>query len=269
MKKNILISFSVFLICILEVSNVISYTNGAPDGFTGSPFDDQTCATYCHHGAPETPFPGIITSNIPSSGYIPGTTYTISANLVKPGHSKFGFQISPMDDHGNVLGSMIELTSETQITGMGTYITHSQSGTTGLGSKSWSFDWVAPEGGTGDITFYGAFNVTNNNGSNNGDSIFTSTYTISEDITVGIELVNSENEINIYPNPANNFIYVSIPEAADEINVNIYSISGNISFCLKGSNSGIFQLPETIVSGVYYIYVDAAEKKYSRKLIVL
>ncbi|MCG3165335.1 MAG: hypothetical protein POELPBGB_01098 [Bacteroidia bacterium] len=270
MKKLLFVTILFIAVSVFEARRSISYTSGAPDGFTGSPFDDQTCATYCHHGIPETPLLGVMSSNIPLSGYIPGTTYTISANLVKPGHTKFGFQISPMDDHGNVLGSMIELTGETQITGMGTYITHTQSGTTGIGSKSWSFDWVAPEGGTGDVTFYGAFNVSNNNGSNNGDSIFTSTYTIPEDITVGIELVDRSNEIIVYPNPMKDFFTVSFSETESKISASIFSVNGSVVYNLQtAEGTKTYQLPETISPGIYYLRFSAGSKIYSKKIMVL
>ena len=41
-------------------------------------------------------------------------------------------------------------------------ITHTSSGISTTGdSNSWSFDWTAPASGTGDVTFYGAFNAAN------------------------------------------------------------------------------------------------------------
>lgn len=271
LRKKIILLLLAIIVGAFVVSDVTSYTSGAPDGFTGSPFDDQTCATYCHHGNAETPLDGILSSDIPPTGYVPGNTYTILANIVRPGHSKFGFQVSPMDDHGNVLGTMVQLTNETQITGMGTYITHSQSGTTGIDSKSWNFEWIAPEAGTGSVTFYGAFNATNNNSSNNGDSIFTTTYTVQEDITVGVASIQSLNDIVVYPNPAKDFITINTPALAKQITVRMYNIEGGEADIIYsgGSSSGLIPLPKHITPGIYFISVTIAEKTFAKKIIVL
>ncbi|MBC7412670.1 MAG: T9SS type A sorting domain-containing protein, partial [Bacteroidia bacterium] len=46
------------------------------------------------------------------------------------------------------------------------------------GTKSWSFDWTAPATNIGSVTFYGAFNGSNNNGSSTGDIIYTTTLVV-------------------------------------------------------------------------------------------
>lgn len=271
MKKYLLIPIIFLAVFFSEINRVVSYSSGAPAGFTGSPFDGQTCATYCHYGTPEIPQPGIISSNIPPSGYIPGNTYTITASIVKPGHTKFGFQISPMDNEGNVLGSMNEVSSETQIIGMGTYITHSGSGNTGSGSRTWSFDWDAPTTGTGDVTFYGAFNASNNNSSNDGDSIFTSTLTVAEDLTVGLNWVENNNELLIFPNPVSEYFTISLHEIAEQQSmVKLFDAEGKLSYTFnttEGSNT--YKLPENTATGIYYLQVNSGEKTFSKKIIVL
>jgi hypothetical protein len=46
---------------------------------------------------------------------------------------------------------------ETRIIENGKYINQIKGGVDGNGSKSWSFDWVAPMKGSGDVIFYGSF----------------------------------------------------------------------------------------------------------------
>lgn len=156
-----------------------SSTGGAPSGFSGAPNDGLTCRA-CHSGPAETVKAGWISSDVPANGYIPGTTYTITATATGAGHLKFGFEISPQNLNGNLLGTLISTSSQTQIIGSGVYITQTSAGTTGSGSKTWTFDWIAPVEGTGTVNFYGAFNVTNSNNGTSGDTIYTSTLTITE-----------------------------------------------------------------------------------------
>jgi hypothetical protein len=147
----VIISFTFFSI------SSMTYPTGAPAGHTGSPSDKVTC-TQCHHGIAITKA-GCIKSNVDSSGYKPGTTYTISLTSVGLATSdKFGFQVSPQNASGKLLGKIVVTDAdETQIIGKGKYITHTHDGINSIGSKSWKFNWIAPEAGTGDVTFYGAF----------------------------------------------------------------------------------------------------------------
>ncbi len=188
-RKILTLSFLVTLISIFIGSiynNGHSNSSGAPSGFTGSPGDGgNTCAiSGCHSGIAVGIKSNVFTSNIPTDGYVPGTTYTITATAQSSTSiSTFGFQISPQTSSGTLVGTMIATSLETKLTGTGKYLTHTSSGITGInGIKSWSFNWVAPAAGTGNVTFYGVFNHANGNGGTSGDSIFTSTYTIIEKV---------------------------------------------------------------------------------------
>ena len=191
MKTNykipvVLFFVAVALIFIDALNNpTISNNAGAPAGRTGSPGDGGlTCAiSGCHLPGP-TPatMAGWITSNIPGTGYVPGSTYTITATATRPGHVEFGFEISPQNNAGTLLGTLVVTNStETQLVGANKYITHKLAGTSGpSGTKTWNFNWTAPVAGTGTVTFYGAFNVTNSNNNSSGDTIYKSTLVVSE-----------------------------------------------------------------------------------------
>ncbi len=172
--------FTVYLIFsdVLN-NNVSSHTAGAPASRTGSPGDGNQSCTSCHGGSAAVQS-GWITSDVPASGYVPGTVYTITSTATGGGHVKFGFEVSPQNVSGILLGTLINTSSETQLIGSNKYITHTSSGTSGSGSKTWTFNWTAPASGTGDVTFYGAFLVTNNDNSSGGDATNTSTLVVSE-----------------------------------------------------------------------------------------
>ena len=83
-----------------------SNATGAPSGNTGSPADAHTCArSGCHPGT-ATNINSIITSDVPPTGYIHGTTYTITATVSDPNLVKFGFEISPQSISGTLLGTL-------------------------------------------------------------------------------------------------------------------------------------------------------------------
>src|SRR6185295_20076410 len=111
MKKYLLLLVFVMICSFIfeqATQNVYGNQNGALPGYTGSPFDTKTCSNgpTCHGGAP-TPLTGLITSNIPVSGYLADSTYTVTATVSSANVVRFGFEISPQDPAGNLLGTII------------------------------------------------------------------------------------------------------------------------------------------------------------------
>ncbi len=156
-KSMFLLSFLMMIGIVFFSVQALTFPEGAPVGVTGSPADGKNC-TKCHEGFSATK-DGWIKSNIDSSGYIPGKTYTITVNSIGLNSTKkFGFEISPQDKVGKLLGKLIVTNeTETQLIGKGKYITHKEDGISATGSKTWKFNWQAPVAGTGDVIFYGAF----------------------------------------------------------------------------------------------------------------
>lgn len=176
------ITFIAILCLILGLTfNLSSSPDGAPSGYANDKATNfRTCATSgCHSGTAVFTDTSIakITSNIPSTGYVPGATYTFTATINKPTYVRFGFQASPQDSLGNYKGTMIVTNStKTKITGT-KYITHTQSGNN---QSSWSWNWIAPAIGTGQVKMSGALMAANNNGGTSGDSVYKVSTTITE-----------------------------------------------------------------------------------------
>lgn len=132
-------------------------TDGSPVSQTGSPADGNDCSS-CHKAKAKY-VEGLIAGNIPAEGYTPGKTYTITTTLKGNAKSnRFGFQISPQNAKGKLMGKLIATnTSETKVIGGGKYINQIKMGVDGKGSKTWSFNWIAPANGSGVVTLYGSF----------------------------------------------------------------------------------------------------------------
>ena len=127
------------------------YPTGAPAGKTGSPGDGSSC-TSCH-GQAATTTAGLITSTIPVTGYVPGQTYQITAVATLGSSGKYGFEVSSQNASGTQLGTLVAGTGS-KLVGGSKYVTHSSASTS---VKTWTFGWIAPAAGTGEVTFYGAF----------------------------------------------------------------------------------------------------------------
>ena len=150
---------------------IYSSPDGAPSGVANDPSSGSANCTSCHSGTATTPAISVanISTNIPTAGYTPGTTYTITATINYAGRTRFGFEISPQNTAGTYKGNIIITnSSQTKITGT-KYITQTSGGNSGTGTKTWTFNWVAPVAGTGTVTFYGSMLAANNNGGTSGD----------------------------------------------------------------------------------------------------
>jgi hypothetical protein len=202
-------------------------SNGGPIGYTGSPSNAKTCGTNggCHNTGTAPFLAGIISSNIPSSGYIPGQTYIFTVNQNVPGSpisSKVGFSISPQNATGALLGSLIAGTG-TKLNGSGVYVTH-----TGalMNATNRSFSWVAPSVAVDSVIFYGAVNYTNGLGNSSGDTVRTTTYIAKRDLINSIgEVNNSFKNINVYS--LDNTIVVQLEsENSNKVSIQVMDVSG-------------------------------------------
>ena len=273
---SVLLAITGILLTYNTSSNEVhGSSSGSPAARTGSPGDGgQTCKT-CHSGPAATAVPGLITSTIPSSGYVPGTTYQVTASIGGLGHSKFGFQVSPQNAAGALLGTLVNTSTQTQLVGTGKYVTHTTTGNQGVGGfKSWTFDWIAPNVGTGAVTFYGAFNVTNANSQSSGDTIYTSTLSVNES-TVGIEsLVSLSESVKVYPTLVSEFCNYSLSiKNPSEVDVQLYDASGKLLQKIISNeklNSETKKLVDcsSLPSGFYFIHTLVNGQKDVRKIIV-
>jgi hypothetical protein len=93
---------------------------------------------------------------------------------------RWGFQLTALDTTNNRAGTLQSLSGLTQVLDGGPggnrqYIEHNSLGTFQGQTlqASWTFSWVAPSSNVGAITFYAAGNQANNNGTESGDQIYT------------------------------------------------------------------------------------------------
>ena len=99
MKKLLsFLAFTFFLAIVFYPEKTVSMLTGSPGGKTGSPMDNSDC-TSCHNVMGTIVTTTNITSDIPSSGYIPGNIYTITATF--PAFDARGFEITCEENLNN------------------------------------------------------------------------------------------------------------------------------------------------------------------------
>ena len=156
-KELVLISGSLMM-TLFFVSATLRF-GGSPGAKTGSPGDNSDNCTFCHLDNDVIAKSNLISSNIPNSGYVPGTTYTITINASHSGSKRFGFEITAERNSFEKIGTFKLINDElTQFTNDSSAVTHTFKGTIANDSISWKFNWLAPEAGFGDVTFYLAVN---------------------------------------------------------------------------------------------------------------
>jgi hypothetical protein len=275
-KKVLLLSAALIcgVVAFVGIQPAISNTSGSPVGRTGAPGDNNgaTC-TGCHSGAPSN-LQGIITHNIPSSGYAPGFTYQITATFAAANSTKYGFQASPQDGLGNQRGNFTATNAtETQIQSSGKYITHRTAGTAAPNNtKTWTWNWTAPATASGPVTIYGAFNATNSMSNSSGDQVtLTNTGPIQPDLSSVTEAPELA-ALQIYPVPAQTEIMVNAGRGFAATTLTLIGIDGRrvkeISldeFTASGVTIDISTLPQ----GVYFLYFETEGKTAVRRFMKL
>ena len=175
----LVVSVAALLTAKNTVGNVQAFAEGPNAGVTGAP-GELTCAmSGCHSGAPNTG-PGLLEIEAPTF-YRPGQTYEVTVRHVTSDVSRrrWGFQLTALDGTNNRAGSLENTSALTQVIeggpdGTRQYIEHSFLGTFQGQSlpPSWTFNWIAPSSNIGPVTFYAAGNQANNNGTESGDQIY-------------------------------------------------------------------------------------------------
>lgn len=278
MKKTLLtlgVMGAIAFALVLDTTSTFSNPSGAPAGCSSSPSDGATCATSGCHSGTASAKDGMITSDIPTTGYVPGSTYAITISITQSGIQTWGFQCSPQNTSGVRLGTLaITNSTQTKLVGSNTYVTHKSGGISGSGSKTWSFNWTAPTAGTGTVPFYASVMAANSNGGTSGDQVYFDTYTVNEDLSAGVAKTAEAVKFSVFPNPVEgNSMNISFAsKAGDSSKVSIMNLSGaivhttNYSASVTGDQQVNVNV-EDLAKGVYLIQVETPAGTAANRII--
>ena len=267
MKRTLFLIVSILLILlVLPYPQIINgKENGSPGGKTNSPVDVENC-TDCHNGSINTG-PGniLISSDIPTLGYVPGETYSITTNITESGCNTFGFELTAEGGTGfspKIGDWTVTNSSTTKKVNLDGAVTHKSAGISGFNNKTWSVNWTAPvQVGEGTINFYAAGIAANGNGNNSGDNVYTTQYTVDEQQSAYVN--NHSNIFNIAY--SNNTITISCNTKLNKLM--IYNIDGKLIIHDYHDNIPMDINTSNFAKGIYMIRAtDVLNNKYSNKI---
>lgn len=255
-------------------------SGGGQAGYTGAP-GDATCVQ-CHTGSTldgttENQFTLRNQLFTPVTEYLPGESYTAELVLASD-PSKKGFSATAFDGTNSMAGNFTEIfTGGTQDFSVGgkDYVSHTSTSNTSA-QTTWQWIWDAPATNVGDVTFYIASNVTNNNGNTSGDQIYLSTHTITVDPIAGV----SQNEIEASSfeagySPSSHTVIVDFNSlTSDDMYFNMLDLNGKSVFtydlddAMIGDNHELISLPQSLKNGIYVVHFFVGNKAMSANVMV-
>lgn len=252
------------------------FSSGGQSGLTGAP-GEANC-TQCHSGstlAGDTQNTlTVLSGTTPVSEYVPGDTYSVTIALTSSG-SKVGFSSTSLDGTdvkaGTLIGAGIGGTQNFSAAGRD-YVSHTSTSNT---SGQWAFSWIAPATNVGDVTFYVASNLTNDNGSTSGDEIYLSEHVISPASGSGIEETSNNANFTAGYNAASNKLMLDFTALAiGDMNLNLVDMNGRSVFTYdlgtseSGSNNETIVLPSSLNDGMYVVHFFVGNKAMSANILV-
>lgn len=262
-------------------------TSGSHPGSTGAPLEKTCGQKTCHDDASIIVDPvGINLLNFSSvdSTYLPGQTYTITVQVQKTGVSKFGFELVAIKDNDSTNVGAFTITDpvRTQLlssiapNGVRTSVTHQTAGTPSLssGATQWSFNWIAPATNQGPITFYYATNCTDNDGTNDGDSIYISSFKIRENGAIYVKEYGAEFDLKTYYDESAKEIIISYRLIGNhDVKILLYENSGKMidqtpTLKRSGINKEKITLPSDHTKGTYLVQLIVDNRSTNKKVII-
>lgn len=253
----ILLTILFGVIMMLQTVKLTAFSSIPPAPSTGSPSDGASCIN-CHSGNPILNLNGVIETDIPQGGYVPGETYnvTIASGAERQNAQRYGFQLSPQDNNGNTIGTLVETTG-TFVSADGQHIMHN--GAQETSTPSWTFQWIAPEEGAGDFKFYLSVVAANFNNNPSGDEVILSSMEVQEN------QATTANKVFVrVPKVFANDQILSIEHPNLE-QIKIYDVNGKLAYS-SSSPSAVTDI-STFESGMYIVTIKAEGKWFREKII--
>lgn len=161
--------------------------------------------TSCHSGS-LNPTPAnlanlTLTGTFSGGGYIPDSSYSITLSYSQSGINKYGFELTTLRTDNNApvgsftAGTGTSTASQTVNGASRNYIRHTSAGTSGSGSRSWTFTWQAPSTNVDTISFYAIVNAANGNGQSSGDEIYAKEFKIASSSLLPTAIIQTSKSV--------------------------------------------------------------------------
>jgi len=253
---------------------------GAESACSGSYANFTGCSNGgCHGGATATSTISCVIAldsagGVPTTQYVAGMTYTVTItgnNTSGDGNAYYGFQLTSIKGAASAatvsnagtwattgLPATTHIAPPTSYTYLNICEQSSKIAVTGT-TITESFVWTAPVAGTGTISFWGAANFVNGDGSADRQDIWnTGSLVVTEEAPLGVATVVNTADVTVYPNPMTDLLNVAFNAAEGNNGVTVYDLNGNLiatQAVTAGSNVATFATASW-ANGMYYVSVS-------------
>jgi hypothetical protein len=276
--KSTLTFFALLAMTFLLMNNADGPGSVQDEDRTGSPLSSGACnVDGCHDAGVFNPSVTIELKkdNLEVDKYQPGETYnmkvTITASQGTP--AAYGFQAVALKESNNggagSWGTIPAGMQSVTLTNTRTYVEHS---TPNTASNSFECEWIAPQAGTGDVTFYAAGNAVNDDNDSSGDGAMKTQLTITEENPDGAKEVQLLSGFTIFPNPVQEVLNFKISSRySGEFDFRITDVNGKILQSqrlelIEGENNKEINV-SNLTNGFYLIYLVDGQKMVSQKML--
>lgn len=102
-----------------------------------------------------------------------------------------------------------------------------------------------------------------------GNNLYIDDLAVSATISVAEELLESEAEITLFPNPAKNFVQINVPNGDEDMELSISNIAGQEMYKFEGAMPNTVQISTQVwPRGLYLVTLKNGSKTISKKLMV-
>jgi hypothetical protein len=136
--------------------------------------------------------PGLLSIDAPVV-YEPGITYEIGVVLTHLGRTRWGFELTAIDESFMSAGQLLagpDGFSQVSSSGSREYAKQTSAGTADgqIDLQAWTFSWTAPPSDIGPVTLYAAGVAGNSTGGSSGDDVYTAAIVVPEPSLFSLQL---------------------------------------------------------------------------------
>jgi hypothetical protein len=256
---------------------------GAPVSSSGAP-DEVTCANSgCHDDSKINNGNALLRVKVGDdlTKYVPGKVYPITVKITEPGVNRFGFQVVALknSDHLNAGEMAVTDITRTQIISNDIalqdrrYVTYTYPGTapSAPGEGEWTMNWTAPEKNVGPVTLYIASVSANNDNTDKGDHVYTTSITLNPEDASSVEDLSGDLQSTVFFNSTSRELSVNLQlQNEKQVKCLLYNVQGRLiknlfdERMVSTDKKMILDVP----NGVYLVTLLAGQNEKTTKIVV-